>query len=285
MNAMTCADVVEQLDLLAAGVCEPATAEMLHQHLRDCPACASQFAASQHLMARLDAHLDESGLQRLQARIDAETRPTRRPRLFSPFIRRAMAAAALFLIATGLAFWLPTWRPGPRSDEPQFALLVQARNDQPQAMNKEALPAHALIARGVELRDRLRKAERDGSLPLPPAVALELTLVNESKRPVDVRFGDATTLLTLELPEEKVVRMPAPKAKDPAFLQPRTVELKPGEKHVLAIDRLIAGSPGNLDYIYVIEPGEFAVTASLRFTADGKAVVALGQPARVKIGE
>lgn len=285
MNAMTCAEVVEQLDFLAANECDPATAAKLHQHLRECAACARQYAASQQLIAQLDAQYGLDALDRLELLIEERSKPARKPRPFFRVIQPVLAAAAVILIAIGVSFWLPSLKP---VDAPQFALLVQVREIEKPVRNGEkiqALPAHVLIAKGAEIRDKLRKVERDGPLPLPPRVAIDLTLVNEGKRPVEVKLGDDTTLLSFELDETKVVRVPAPKAKDPEFLQARTLELKPGEKHTIVVDRLIAGSPGKLEYIYPIESGDHEVAPSLRFSADGKMVEVRGKATRVKIVE
>lgn len=285
MNAMTCAEVVEQLDLLAANECDPATAAKLHQHLRECAACARQYAASQQLIAQLDAQYGLDALDRLELLIEERSKPARKPRPFFRVIQPVLAAAAVILIAIGVSFWLPSLKP---DDTPQFALLVRVRESEKPVRNGEkiqAMPAHMLLAKGEEIRKKLLKAERDGPLPLPPKVALDLTLVNEGKRAVEVKLGDDATLLTFELDEEKVVRVPAPKAKEPEFLQSRTLDLKPGEKHTIVVDRLIAGSPGKLEYIYPIERGEYEVTTSLRFTAGAKAVEVRGQATRVKIAE
>src|SRR5207248_1141874 len=54
MNAMTCAEVEEQLDLLAADACDAPMRETLEGHLRDCPTCAAKFSQSKRLQGLLD---------------------------------------------------------------------------------------------------------------------------------------------------------------------------------------------------------------------------------------
>src|SRR6516164_3744451 len=78
MNAMTCEQVQEQLDLLAAGECDPPARAEIEQHLRTCPACAATYAESQRLMATLDRHWSEAGIERIRQRIETEKRPVRR---------------------------------------------------------------------------------------------------------------------------------------------------------------------------------------------------------------
>jgi hypothetical protein len=87
------------------------------------------------------------------------------------------------------------------------------------------------------------------------------------------------------MPPDKVIRMAAPDRKEPEFLKPRTLQLAPGEQHLIRIERLIAGARGKLEYIYVNAPGEYEVTASLRLTADERVVTVTGAPTRVKVGD
>ena len=55
-----------------------------------------------------------------------------------------------------------------------------------------------------------------------------------------------------------------------------------GAEHIIRIDRLVAGSPGNLQFIYLTEPGEYTLTARLRVIVDGRVVTVIGTPLRVK---
>src|SRR6516162_220032 len=165
MNAMKCEEVREQLDLLAAGECEAATKAAIEQHLGDCPACAAAYAESERLVGLLDLHWNDQRLERLRQRIEQQAEPLtpgshapawepgvptlehgseaakptreggseakarRHLRFVTPYVRRGVAIAALFLIAVGLMLWTPVWSPGPKHSEPAFTLLVHARKE------------------------------------------------------------------------------------------------------------------------------------------------------------
>jgi hypothetical protein len=289
MNAMSCAEVQEQLDLLAADACEPATRTALEDHLRTCSTCAARFAESQRLLGLLDVHFGEKGLKRLQARIAEQGRPRRR--LLKPFVRGILAAAALVLIAVGLAWWLPNWN-GDNDAEPSFALVVQKRTarivpggDKLPELPKDKLMEVLAARGGKQLREELAQAQRDGKLPPPPAVALDLVLTNTGQHPVEVKLGEATPMLEIDLPGDAVVRVPAPTAAEPDFLRPLSFRLEPGQEHAIHIDRLVAGSPGKLEYIYVTEPGAYTLTARIRFLVEGKTVTVAGPPVRLTFGK
>jgi hypothetical protein len=292
MNALTCAEVQEQLELLAAGACDPPMQAALEAHLRDCPACAASYAESRRLLDLLDLHWQHAPIERLRQRIDHAARPRRKQRLFTPFVPRAVAAAALVLIAVGLLWWQPQWHTNPIASESQLALLVRA--DTPRLRIDSQVPARATAKAeappvfplaapsGAALRRELLKAQRDGKLPLPPAVALELTLVNTGPRTVELRLGDVAPTLSLDVQGDGVLRIPAPAADPPSFLKNQTLQLKPKEQHMIRVDRLIAGSQGRLEYVYLTEPGEYTVTAQLRLSADGRGVVTVtGAPVRI----
>jgi hypothetical protein len=300
MNAITCEEVQEQLDLLVAGECDPPTKDALEQHLGACPACSASYALSQHLLGLLDLHWNDQAIERLRQRIEQQARPAqRKPRLFRPFIRQAVTVAALVLIAVGLMLWAPIWDTDRKGSEPALALLVHGRKEiqapEPDK-HQELAKGHAaqkvmvipLAARGgAAFRQKLDQAQRDGKLPPPPAISLELELVNTGKRPVELRPGDETSALVLEITGDGVIRIKAPKAQEleePEFLRTQPLQLDPGKKHILHIDRLIAGSRGNMEYIYLTEPGEYTLTASLRLTADGKVVTVTGAPVQIKVG-
>jgi hypothetical protein len=129
----------------------------------------------------------------------------------------------------------------------------------------------------------LIKAQREGKPPLPPEVALEMVLINSGQSAVEVRLGDERTELALDVQGNGVVRSAAPKAEMPAVLRPHTLLLQAGKQHVFQIDRLVAGSPGKVEYIYLTEPGEFKLTPRLRLTADGRPVTVKGAEVRIKV--
>ena len=69
----------------------------------------------------------------------------------------------------------------------------------------------------------------------------------------------------------------------PDILEPRTARLSPGVMFRRPIDRLIAGRPGAIEYIYLTEPGEYTVKVVLRLTVDGKPLTIATEPVRVRV--
>jgi hypothetical protein len=241
---------------------------------------------------------NQPACERLRQRIDREALPARTRRFFTPFVQRALAAAAVFLIAVGLIWWLPRGT-GPGQPGPQLALVVHAGQrifkletqapateaHIPPLKDKAGTTASTLaeVRCAAQFQDELLKAKRKGKLPSPPAVALELALVNNSKRPTRIQMGEAAPTLKLEVKGPCVIRIPVADAKEPEFLQPQTLQLDPGAQHIFHIDRLIAGARGRLEYIYLTEPGEYMLTAELRLTADGQLVTVTAAPVRIRV--
>jgi anti-sigma factor RsiW len=288
MNAMSCHEVEEQLDLLAAGECDPPTRQAIEHHLEQCPACSTSYAESRRLLGLLDLNWNEAGPARLRERIEEEDRRRWRRLILSPFVRRAAAVAALFLLAVGLIWWLPKRQPNVSEPELQLTLLVrddeQARKAGPPIVVR-SLPELAIGKTAAAFRQDLLQAQRDGKLPLPPAIPLALALQNTGDRNVEVQLGDAASELSLDVQGEGVVRIPVEAGTEPEFLQPRTLQLAPGERFEFHMDRLIAGSHGNLEYIYMTAPGDYTLSARLRVTAGGKSVTVGSEAIRVRVGD
>jgi hypothetical protein len=302
MNAMTCHDVEEQLDLLAADECDRPTRSAVERHLEQCAACAARYAESRRLVGLLDLNWDAAGPERVRRRIEREERPVwRRPVVLS-FARQAASLAALLLVTFGLALLVPrspTEEGGPalrlsarvvRDDGPGFKLemvkTVRAPADMARVPGTADLVTLTLPRgqSGEEFRTQLLHARSDGKLPSPPAVPIALELNNDSSRFLQVRLGDAATRLTLDVRGKGVVRVPAVGVAEPAFLRPRALRLEPGQHEVLHVDRLIAGSRGRLEYIYLTEPGEYTMTAHLRVTAGGTVATVTSPEIRIKAG-
>jgi hypothetical protein len=297
MNAMTCDQARDQLDLLAAGACDPPTRAVLERHLEECAACAASYAEAQRLQGLLDLHWNQGGVERVRGRVEEQARGRRR-RVLLPFLRRAAAVAALVLVALGLGWWSRQWDDGPLADGPPIALLVLPDRHGSPAVEKgvglkqgdlreagkggttDLLPGKA---RGDVARERLVKAWRAGTLPPPTAVPLTLTLTNTSARPVELQLGKAVTALSLDVQGDGVVRLPAPAGEALPFLRPQTVRLGPGGRYVLRLDRLVVGTRDRLEYVYLTGPGEYRLTARLRLTADGRAVTVTGPTVRVRV--
>jgi hypothetical protein len=304
MNAMTCHDVAEQLDLLAAGECDSPTRQAVERHLEQCPACAARYAESQRLQGLLELTWNEAGLARLRERIEQEDRRTLRSLMFRPSVRRAAALAALVLLTVGLLWVHP--RPERWASEPelQLALVIpDTRQEYKSTSAIEVRPMHDLAAflkasdavalaapiragqSGEAFRHELVQAQRDNKLPPPPALPVALALRNTGDRSVEVRLGNADSELTLDVRGEGVVRMPAVGVAAPEFLRPQTFQLAPGEELVVRIDRLIAGERDRLEYIYLTEPGEYTVSARLRVTVGGAGMILRSGPMRVRVGD
>jgi hypothetical protein len=294
---MTCAEVEAQLDLLAVGECDPPTHQAIERHLERCARCAADYAESRRLMALLDVHWNSAGLRRLHQRIEVESRRTRRRQAVRPFVRRFAAVAALVLATLGISFLLPRESPPEVVPGLQLAALVvgedkmekrqpvggaHGRNDPgSQAAVVVQLP---LASRGGETyRQQLVQALLTGNLPPPPAVPLAFALKNTGERPLRVRLGDSATELHLDIQGNGIVRIPSVGVAEPAFLQARTQWLQPGATLVLRIDRLIDGSRGRLEYIYLTEPGEYELTARLQLTAGSVVTLRTREPVRILV--
>jgi hypothetical protein len=299
MNVMSCHDVEEQLDLLAAGECDPPTRLAVERHLEGCPACTARYAKSQRLLGLLDLNWNEGGPARLRERIDLEEQRRQRWQ----FVRRAAAVAALFLLTVGLMWMLPRWQPHTSEPDLQLSLVlldvgpeakmgpaieVRATRDPAAPLKGSGAEAMAMVPApgktGEAFRSELLQAQRDGKLPLPPAFPLALALTNTGERRLEVRLGDVETELSLELQGQGVVRLPAVGVAEPEFLQSQTFQLAPGEQLVFRIERLIAGARGRLEYLYLTEPGDYDLIASLRVTANGTVVKLRSETIHVKFG-
>lgn len=278
MNAMTCAQVEAELDLLAAGECDPAMSQAVQRHLQDCPRCASSYRESQRMIGLLDLHWSHPGQQRLRERIERDERRKQRVQVAMPFVRRFAAVAALVLLTLGMSRLLP--REQGRPIAPGLELATQVVHDGGPNLKRE--PVEAVFAPQIktsavvrldlagksndEYRRQLMQAARKGDLPLPPMVRLAFTLRNTGKRNLDIRLGDSTTELRLDIRGKGVIRLPTVSGIKPPVLEPRTLSLRPGETYNFRIDRLIAGSRGQLEYVFLTEPGEYTLIAHLQLT-------------------
>jgi hypothetical protein len=295
---MTCHEAEAQLDLLAAGECDRPTRQAVEGHLDQCPACAASYAESRRLLALLDLHWDEAGPQRLRKRIEEEGRRLRRERVVLPFFRRAAALAAMCLVTLGLGLLLPRATTAESGPDLQLAALT-TRGDLPEIKAEPLVAVRTIGAKALaekvesvamapgpdamKLKHDLAQAREGGKLPLPPAVPLALALTNAGARTLEVRLGDASSELALEVRGPGVVRVPAPDAAEPEFLRRQTVRLAPGERHVLHVGRLVDGARDRLEYVYLTEPGDYTLTARWRVTAGGEVVTVPSEPIRVRV--
>jgi hypothetical protein len=278
MTAWTCPEIEGQLDLLAAGECDTEVRRMVEDHLHACPACTAKYAESRKLMGLLTLHLDEAGPMRLRQRLEQLDRQNRRKNAVQ-WVNRAAALAAMLVICAGLLI-MPSG-PVPLGDALQLSLAVQplVRGEIPGAApdHEAAMKSMVFETRGPStqmgesFRRELTLAQQQGRLPPLPelAVHLELTLKNTSRQPIELRLGDSTSELHIDVEGNGVVRLPAPGAPVPGFLQERTVRLEPGKADHMVVDRLIDGRPGALEYIYLTEPGTYTLTIQVKARAGG----------------
>ena len=127
MNTLTCPQVVEQIELYAAGECDEPERTAIQRHLASCSACARAEREARQLAGLLDIRFQEPDrLERLQRRIESEGRW--RPRSVLPLVRRLAAAAAVVALAVGLSFWFRSFSPeGGASEGPLVASLLPER--------------------------------------------------------------------------------------------------------------------------------------------------------------
>ena len=283
MNAMTCQEVEEHLDLLAAHECERPTRRAVEQHLETCPSCAASYAESQRLQGLLELHRNEADrLQRLHRRLDEADRQIQRPRrVVRPWMKQVASLAALVLVTWGLTLLLSSWNEPPAGNGLALVGTIAREN----GMAREGMkigPANVRVEvpgqvaerdfhltlpqdqRGAAYEAQLRRWQSEGKLPRPPAFGLELKLTNHSQRPLDVQLGDDTEL-RLDVQGPGVLRLPAPPGPKPNFIQPQPWRtLAPGQERSLLLDRLFEGSRHRLDYLYLTEPGDYTLTIHLR---------------------
>ncbi len=258
MSPLTCPDVEARLELYAAGECDPAEAEAVRRHLAGCPRCAASCEEARQLIGLLDVRLQEpERLRRLEGRLDAEAAPRRRVLRFPSGLRRAVALAAMLLLTVGLVGWLA---PGlvPVADD--GGLVVALREEKVRGAEVLAAPAVSRAApKEVPMFHSVQRldAAMADEFPPPPPVNLALELRNTTDRTMSVWVAGPQAELRLDLRGPGVASVPV---KEKAAVKPQAVELRPGESHVLRINRLTDGRRS----WYWTEPGDYTLTA--RFT-------------------
>jgi hypothetical protein len=294
MNALSCPEVEDHLDLYAAEECDGPTRAAVERHLADCPACAEALAKARQLQGLLVWRMREpQGLRRLHQRIEAEARQPARLRVL-PFARQFGSLAALLLVALGLAGWV-----GPRvglEREEGADLAVTVRSLPERAMPEAAVARMVPLADAVkgqdieqltfpldlggrtpeEFRRALRAGRTTGKLPPPPAVNLALKLQNQGERAV--RLDDWHAALQLDLRGPGAMTVPVRAAHVPPREQ-QPVTLLPGEGVLVPVRSLIYGPPGDVRYLYWTEPGEYRLR--IRYETSGLLLTAPPVPIRV----
>ncbi len=270
MSPLSCQDVVERIELFAAGECDEPERSALRQHLSHCSACARLEQEARELVGLLDLHLREpERLGRLQARLRVEGRPSARPAKILPFTRRLSALAAMLLVAVGLSLWIHSQ--GQFTSQNPLVLAwgpaESARNVEPALFHQPAVAAvkaeenirvYALDLHGktaAQFRQEIQTAK--DRLPDPPLVNLSLELRNATDKALQVYVGAEGSELILDLSGPGVVSAAAGFAAD--FLVSKTIQLEPGRSYRLPITRLVFGSRDKVQAAYWTEPGEFTL--------------------------
>jgi anti-sigma factor RsiW len=106
MAALTCEQVLEQIELFAADETDAVDRTAVERHVADCPRCAEALADTRRMLGLLTLRLREpAGLERLQQRIAREARKQRPPSRLAVFARVA-AVAAVLLLTFGVYTWV-----------------------------------------------------------------------------------------------------------------------------------------------------------------------------------
>jgi hypothetical protein len=101
MSPLTCENVLEEIDLFAAGECDPATCAAIERHVAGCPSCAAALDQAGQVVGWVTLSVREpQSLDRLHARTQAEDRRQRRSR--GLLALRTATLAAVLLLTVGL---------------------------------------------------------------------------------------------------------------------------------------------------------------------------------------
>jgi hypothetical protein len=272
---MNCTAVEDLLALYAAGECDHGVKKDIRAHLLECTPCQQKLDEVRQVVGLLDLHhRAEAGLARLKQSLQREVQ--RRPAVIHrwPHVQRLAAVAALLLVVLGLGLWLPVLSPS-TAPAPRLELALALRQAAPtrkgnhQQMKVAPVEAGSLKPspeRVIDLEGRtvaaLRLAlqqKKDGILPAPPRISLELVLRNPGPRPLVVQLDQADVTLDLRGPEvrrEKVFSIPR--------LKKDVRTIPPGGQRALVVDRLVSRSRGEEVYLYPTEPGDYTLTAQVR---------------------
>jgi hypothetical protein len=312
MNAFTCDEATERLDLYAAGECDAAERAAVEGHLAGCPACAAEAAEARRLLGLLDQRFQEpERLRRLHDRLKAEARPKARASRALPWMQRAAALAAALLLALGLGVFFRV-EPAAEAGGERLALALRLEEEPPsraapdgvKAVTQPAVEirhgeAESAVARldlhgksADAFRHALTEEARTGRLPPPPKVGLTLKVTNRGPKAVALDAEDPRTELKLELSGPGVVEVEAPPEVAAGLIEPRRLVLQPGETRELHVQRLASRERGRMRYLYWTEPGDYTLHARLRAlltpltgTAPATTATAEAGPARLRVKE
>jgi Putative zinc-finger len=300
MNTMTCNDIAEQIELFAAGECDPPVAAAIRRHMAGCAHCARAENEARQFLGLMDLRLQEPDrLQRLLDRIDndadlappiilmtARATPVRTASRSSR--QRWFAIAASILLPIGIGIWLSPPADSPAPEQARMQLTVALLPDRSSRAHekvaapdpvvddmdpKAALSFHLQTASQTskQYRSNLLEAAFTGRHTAPPEVDLLLQIENPTDRPIRVRFDDPRAELRFVLSGPSVLRLDAPPDADP-FAGLRLLDVAGNSAKAVPIRRLIGGSRQRPIYLYWTEPGKYRLRPVLHvpIEAEGK---------------
>jgi hypothetical protein len=172
---------------------------------------------------------------------------------------RLLLALSLSLFISSAAFAQKRVKPGAEREvekSPLTATLI-AKKD------KYKIPEGQ---RGKEFAEAVSKPDLK-AIPEPPAVDLVLELKNETEKAIVIIVGSDAGALDLKLDGPGAVTVQPPKAFTREFRGGKKVEIAPGKTHEIPIMQLMHGLRGLATHSYWTEPGEYTITATLRWPA------------------
>jgi hypothetical protein len=272
---LTCSAVEDLLDLYAVDECDSSVKKDIRAHLVECTSCRHRLEEARQLVGLLDLHhRAEAGLARLKRSLQKEAPRRSAVILPWPHAQRLAAVAALLLVVLGLGLILPGLSPSP-ARPPRLVLALASSLEQANpahaALTRKAVPAAKafgpLSPKGViDLEGRTAaelgfalEHKKEGELPLPPRVSLELTLSNPGPEAVVVQFDRADVQLDLRGPEVR-----REKANEARRAKPDQRMIPPEGNTSVVLNRLVSRSRGEVVYLYPTLPGDYTLTAHIR---------------------
>jgi hypothetical protein len=279
MNSLSCAEVVEQLELYALHEGAAATSEAVAQHLARCLSCARAYQRARHMLVLLDlTERQPAALARLRVRIAGEARRAEPPKLLRPGPRRGLALAALLLITLGLGWMLglPMKRDAEPPQGPVVALLL------PDARKAKALPFGPEAVPGVRAEQEIASQKEDiirlslaglrreldaGRTPAPPPIDLALRLHNRGSSEIVLALAEGRYEFRIDLTgPETQRRLPSGPGEKP-LSAPGIIKLPPGGTYTVPVRWLSEVVAGRVQYVYWTKPGRYTLAVRLRVRA------------------
>jgi hypothetical protein len=145
MSTLTCNQVLEEIELYAAGECDPAQREAIEQHIAGCTSCAGALEEAREVVGWVTLSMREpAALERLRDSVAKEARRPRQSRHL--LVLKVAAMAAVLLLTVGLFFWM-----SPDRDQPRPILAAAEIGPAPGAVYSVATANQIDVQRGEVL--------------------------------------------------------------------------------------------------------------------------------------